>query len=448
MPACGGGRGGRGGRRGSLDKTTAAGLCAAIPGQPLGSEVGYYVEVSDADGNVAADPPDAPYATRSFQISARPHALVEDFSDTNPANRRGGRTFLFGRDTGASVAAHYDRESLRLAYDVTAADSFAGYSTSLRRADLAAYNAVSFVVKGSAGGERVKVGLRDGAGNEPKITVGEYLPAGVTTSWQRAAIPFAAFTRVADWASMESLVIAVEQRIGSGRGEVYFDDIRFETAAPPAAVVVDNFNEATGENGLGGSLWTADGGAGVSASFDPTNRLGASGAGYRIEYAGVTPTAWAAAGFDLLGLDASAYQTLSFHLRGARGDERPNVYLASRAGGVETRRFVDLEQYARPSADWQRVEIPLADFAAKGVDLSDLAYVQFVFEFEHMAGTIFLDDITIRPAGGGLAADPALYLRRRAPDAPDGPVSGGAHDSRLGLRPPHARKGEVIPARR
>jgi hypothetical protein len=107
---------------------------------------------------------------------------------------------------------------------------------------------------------------------------------------------------------------------------------------------------------------------------------------------------WAAAAFDLAGFNASAYRSLTFYLKGALGDERVNVYLASRAGNVETRRFVDLERFIRPSTVWQRVEIPLSEFSIQGVDLSKLSSLQFVFEFEEMSGTVFLDNISIQPS--------------------------------------------------
>jgi len=371
---------------------------AQIPGQPLGSEIRYYVEATDGDGNMATDPVDTPLTAYTFQISANPYVLVEDYADTNPANRLGGNTFLFGRDSGSTIEALYDKESLKLTYDVSSKNSYAGYSTLLSRANLLPYNAVSFLVKGGSGRERVKVGLRDSAGNEPKIILSEYLAPGVTTSWRKVTIPFAAFTKITDWSHIESFVIAVENSIGSAKGEIYFDDVKFESTNYILPIVVDNFNDMTSENGLGGTLWTSNGGAGVSANYEPGNGVGEGNAGYRITYTGVTNTAWAAAGFDTLGLNAVKYQSLSFDFRGARGDERPNVYLASRTGGLETRRFVDLEKYIHPSTGWQRVKIPLGDFASPGVDLSNVAYVEFVFEFEDMAGTIFLDNVTFQAA--------------------------------------------------
>jgi RHS repeat-associated protein len=366
---------------------------ATIPGQPLGTEVRYYVEATDADGNVATDPVDIPYTTYRFQVSELPYLLVDDFTDTNPVNVLGGNSWPFGTESGGSILMYYDLESIRLVYDVLATSSYAGYSTLLRQANVTPYNAVAFLIKGARGGEKVKIGLRDSSGNEPKIVLSQYLPRGITTSWQKVTIPLAAFTRVTNWSSMESFVIAFENRIGSESGTIYLDDIKFEQI-PFAPIIVDNFNDMTGENGLGGSLWTSSGGgATITTAYDPANRYGDNGAGYRVFYSGVTGTAWTAAGTDLMGLNASIARTLSFYIKGAHGGERPNIYLASRIGGTETGRFVDIENYITVTTSWQRVDIPLKDFAIQGIDLTNLAYFQVVFEWEEMAGTIYLDDI-------------------------------------------------------
>ncbi len=367
----------------------------SIPGQVLGTEVRYYIEATDANDNVATDPVDIPYTTYRFQISKVPYLLVDDFADTNPANQLGGNSWLFEDGSGGSILAHYDKESMKLEYDVSTPDSYAGYSAFLGQVDLRFQSAVTLLIKGDAGGEKVKVGLRDSSGNEPKIVISEYLPSGVTNAWQKVTIPLVAFIGIADWSSVERFVIVCEHRIGSGEGAVYLDDLKFEQI-PFVCISVDNFNDMTGENGLGGSFWsTGSGGATIDTAYDQANAYGDIGSSYRISYSGVTGTAWAAVGTDLIGLDASMAQTLSFYIKGANGGERPNIYLASRTGETETWRFKDLEEYITVAEYWKRADIPLEDFVAQGVDLANLAYFQVVFEWEEMTGTIYLDDIQI-----------------------------------------------------
>jgi hypothetical protein len=207
---------------------------ASIPGQPLGTEVRYYVEAIDADDNMATNPVDVPYAAYRFQVSDHPYLLADDFGDTNPQNARGGNPFLFGTESGGSIQAFYDGEALKLVYDVTTPNSFAGYSTPLARANLDLYSFLTFFVRGAAGGERIKVGLKDASGNEIKIPLSDYLPGGVTTSWQKVAVPLDAFAGLTSRSAIESFVIAFENAIGgSGRGAVFIDDIKFEIITTP-----------------------------------------------------------------------------------------------------------------------------------------------------------------------------------------------------------------------
>ena len=248
------------------------------------------------------------------------------------------------------------------------------------------------MIRGAAGGERVKIGLRDNGLNESKIVIGEYLPGGITTAWQKVSIPLAAFPRVADWAHMENLNVAVEKQIASGAGSVFVKDIRFERTGP-MAVVVDNFNDMSGENGVGGGLRTATGGATIDAAYDPVHRQGATGAGYRITYSGVTNTAWATAATDLIGLDIRAYGHLSLYIRGAVGGEVPNIYLVDKAG---RRQSVDIEAYAPLTTAWQQARIPLTAFGT-AIDLAHLSALEIVFEWANMQGTVYVDDISFEP---------------------------------------------------
>ena len=376
---------------------------AQIQGQSRDTEVRYYVEAADADGNIATDPVDIPYTTYRFQVSEHPYLLVDDFSDYNPTNTLGGNSWLFYENE--TIATYYDKESLQLDYNMSSMDSYAGYATSLGQADLTQYSLISFLIKGANGEEIAKIGLMDSSGNEPKIVLSEYLPQGVTTSWQKVRIPLAVFTRVANWSSMGRFVIAFENRVSSGVGTIYLDDIKFEQIHI-IPIIMDNFNDMTDENGLGGSLWTSTGGgATMDTAYDQENAYGDTGAGYRISYSGVTGTAWAASGTDLMWLDASEYDTLSLRIKGAKGGEEPNVYLSD--GFI--RKFVNIEDYVPITASWQKVDIPLKDFAVQGVNITSLSYFQVVFEWEEMNGTIYLDDIQFHIASKGLDTGSGTY---------------------------------------
>ncbi len=55
----------------------------AIPGQPLGTEIDFYISASDANGNVATDPVGAPAVTRRITVSSAVTVFTDDVeSDT------------------------------------------------------------------------------------------------------------------------------------------------------------------------------------------------------------------------------------------------------------------------------------------------------------------------------------------------------------------------------
>jgi hypothetical protein len=61
----------------------------------------------------------------------------------------------------------------------------------------------------------------------------------------------------------------------------------------------------------------------------------------------------------------------------------------------------------RPSAP---VEIPLQDFAANGVDLTQLSLFKVAFEWEEMNGTVYLDDIRLTGEGMLAPGSQKIYL--------------------------------------
>jgi RHS repeat-associated protein len=314
--------------------------------------------------------------------------VVDNFNDMTDENGLGGSSWLYPENETV-ISAHYDGEMLQLDYNISLDHPYAEYASSLERANLTPYKLISFIVKGANGGEIVKIGVKDSSGNEHRIVLSEYLPHGITTSWQEVKIPLAAFTSIINWSNMEKLVITFEEHVGSSAGTIYLDDFKFEHE-PIVPIVVDNFNDMTGENGLGSSLWSnSGGGAAIAADYDPENRCGDSGEGYRVSYSGVTGSGWAEVGENVVGLDASDYDTLSLCIKGAKGDEKPNIYLSD--GFLRT--FVDIVNYVPVTASWQKVDIPLEDFAVQGVNITNLSYFEVMFEWEEMNGTIYLDDV-------------------------------------------------------
>lgn len=114
-----------------------------------------------------------------------------------------------------------------------------GYYTLLKSGshtfDASGYRAVSFQVKGAAGGENFVVGIADRHWDEVGDSVksepiGKYLPAGkITAEWQKVAIPLLDFS--VDLKELASVAVCFEGFLfpgGVGKGTVYLDDLKLE----------------------------------------------------------------------------------------------------------------------------------------------------------------------------------------------------------------------------
>jgi hypothetical protein len=121
---------------------------------------------------------------------------------------------------------------------------------------------------------------------------------------------------------------------------------------------------------------------------------------YRIAYDRVSPEHWAGWEIVLPEIDVSGYSRLAFDIKGHSGGEIPNVWLASPPPPDETydaRNYVEIEDYVTVNKDWQRIEIPLGDFQPSPdgpehpVDLTHIKGVQILFEWEDMAGMVYVD---------------------------------------------------------
>ena len=377
-----------------------------IPGQPMGTEVSYYVEARDIDGNVATDPPDAPFMSYHIRVEWYPSLLVDDFFDTGSTNLLDGDSGITQND--GTATAFYDDGMLCLAYDITDKGGYAVYYSLLRKLDAMPYRSLSFRVKGASGGEKAKIGLNDGHGHEPKLEISEHLPRGITIDWQTVDVPLSAFAwTIADWSQMQGFSLAFEEGIGSGQGSVCIDDLRFKPDA--RHISLDNFDDLDNQNGVG-HLHDTDigGGASLDAGYDQVNPCGGAGASLVLTY-NVPGDAYAAWHSGLGGMDVSSYDKLSFAVRGANGGENFHVWLVDQA---DHSGWVTVTSYTTVANTWSSspVEIPLQDFAAKGVDLTRLNLFKVAFEWTPMSGTVYLDEVrfTLPPSPTIAALSPAV----------------------------------------
>ena len=217
-----------------------------------------------------------------------------------------------------------------------------------------------------------------------------YLPENMGTEWQEVSIPLTAFSEVKSWGKMENLFLAFTNEI-HGSGVVSVDNIEFHKNQQ--LILVDDFESFDSENSLGRDHRTFVHG---SAAINGKHTRGSPNGIYRISYGGnigavkpyaSDPLSFANFTTDLGGSDVSKLSSLTFQIWGAEGGEKPDIYL----GDGIYRWPVDIEDYAEVTTQWQKVTIPLGDFA--GVDLTHLERLDFAFQWEKMSGTVYLDEI-------------------------------------------------------
>jgi hypothetical protein len=358
----------------------------------------------------------ATYYVDNFSISREVRAglrlddesiLVDHFNQKKESNALGGVTGLFtDGHTGRAKTGFSDDSAagrgyaLRLSYDVADSGSYAGYISSLDNLDVREYQTLTLSVKGEANNQDLWVGLKDAAGHESKVSLRQHLQGRFPTAWSKVEIPLTAFTGVTDWSSIENSSLSF-QNGDRNRGVVLVDDLQFHKQL--AHLSVDNFERADERNALGREHYTVASGA---VAINGEHASDSSNGIYRLSYGGNIGEikAYASDVFsfaqwqtELGGVDCSHCGTVSFRIRGATGGEQPNLYLDDGS----FRWGVNIEDYAEVTTDWQEVTIPLSVFAEYGVDLTHLAELQFVFEWEKMSGTIYLDDIQFgAPAQG------------------------------------------------
>jgi hypothetical protein len=376
-----------------------------IPGQPLGSEVLYYLEALDDQDYTSRGPLDAPRGVYRYRVDDRPGKLVDDFGGVGLANRLGGTAGLFNNPAaGGALRAYRLDGQLVLDYDVQGADQYAGYFSQLGQLPAGSYNTLDILLRGANGGEAVAVGLRDATGREPRISVGDLLPGGITTEWQWVQIPLGAFPAPLDLNNLTSVSLTFYNAYAPQQGRVYIKEFRLTALAAP--IVIDNFDDGDAQiNARGLGHWTAHPDATLNARHVAGDAQMPTGYALRLDY-DVRPGGYALWASELGGAAAAADARLTFWVKGENMGLLPNLYLTDSS----QRARVALGDYVQPKAAWQFVAIPLSAFTAQGLNPADLRSFQVAFEWGSGSGALWLDGITIGAAGAPQAGRRTLWL--------------------------------------
>ena len=351
----------------------------------------------------AYDPLAGPVAiSGEADLPFTPGPIIDNFSDTDPVNVWGGVTGTFSKyptpPANSTCAASYTGTSLRLDYNVTGTDAYAGYYSKLGGQSASAYTWLIFWVRGTVGGELFKIELKnnvaDNNRNHAAVYVNDFLDGGVTTTMQEVRIPFHNFANLNDFGSMKELVFVFErnQSEDSGSplsGTVYIDQIAISSGAVNS-VRIDHFGDKLGTCSLGGNMGDMSSGN----PLDSASRSFTSGAGEYHDHPNALfsqyNVGWDRAGFFMLfgggdtgwtamPHDFSDYNYLTFYIKGWSGGY-PNKVKIELADTDSVGLY-----WINVTDTWTKLSLPLASFGG----LSKSGIKQFNVIYIRDAITIF-----------------------------------------------------------
>lgn len=372
--------------------------------------------------------------TSSATISLNPQAMLDDFERAAAVNTWNCRTGTYTSASTASCLESYVNDSnaysgysLKLAYNVSASDTYAGYYSKLGSQSISAYTTLSFWVKGASGGEFFKVELKNTGTNADtnaaSVYITDYLDGGVTTGWQYVTIPLYNFTNISDWASGLEFCITFEnsQSVANGSataGVVYIDNITFGNAAVNN-VRIGKFGSRLGRCSLGGNIgdmpnayatvpWARHAVTNEQYNSSPYSMLS--------EYDVTSGDQWAgqymifgggATGWVAVPHNFSAFNFISFYVKARSPAENPLIMKIELSDSDSSKYYI----LGGITTSWQFVKIPFtsitSDGSAKGTVLDKTTIKQLSFVFEKWriyyawnmsasaayAGAVYIDDI-------------------------------------------------------
>lgn len=283
--------------------------------------------------------------------------------------------------------------------------------------NLSGYSTMTFWVKGAKGGEAFELGLNDTISNkrEDAVIAGSiyrYLPTGVTTEWQKVAVPLEDFFG-ADLSRVYSLVLSFNEE---GEGAFWVDRLAFHEEAfmdrqaqiqAKGELLLDDFDHSS-MNLLGRKanaykrlpsvceftrvISKPVPGAGTDPGTEQVNRA------LRLDYSKKS-SGWCGY-YTLLNqidgayFDLSPYKEVRFWVRSEKGGETFEIGMADRSWLTigDSVKAGTVERYLPKgvTTGWQEVVIPLPDFGK--LDWSQMG--SFAINFHKPSeGTLYVDHL-------------------------------------------------------
>ncbi|MDD5067199.1 MAG: gliding motility-associated C-terminal domain-containing protein, partial [bacterium] len=126
------------------------------------------------------------------------------------------------------------KKALKIKYDTTAA--WAAWWTTISR-DISAYKELSFAVRGERSGNQFTVTFNDEKGSVKELPLSEFLPYGVSDTWQTVSLPLRKFI---DFRKLDFRHITTLAFTFTGKDILYLDEIRL---VPYESVMDKSFGE-------------------------------------------------------------------------------------------------------------------------------------------------------------------------------------------------------------
>ena len=341
--------------------------------------------------------------------STGPEVLwIDRFSGAASRNELGNLVGSFGPENNECRATRMpldgtDGNCLVLDIDVSPPGSFGGYWTELGDRNLTEYGSICFRVC-STNELMPEIALKDVGGRQVIVPSLDCVKRSGPSGWTDVQILLPPLGSAIDLVHVAVLSFGFSSASAADVGRVLLDDIRFEPSpivSGKPIPVADYEGRDMQWNLLGGRNFTFENGAGsIHASQVRRRENGKIGGqclllayggsiGLDLGQDGFSFCGWEA---KLGGIDLSSHRYLEMSIRGLQGGEQPNVYLTD---GV-MKRGVDLEKYGQVGTEWSVIRIPIRDFADRGIDITHVESLEFVFEWDRMSGAICLDDVSFQ----------------------------------------------------
>ncbi|MFH1258206.1 MAG: carbohydrate binding domain-containing protein [Elusimicrobiota bacterium] len=336
-----------------------------------------------------------------YQQTAAPNTLlVDNFDDLEKRNSLGGLTGGMSPDLDGDEKGEFDplvgfsgadaqqgRRGLFITYDIPVGQ-WAGYYSLMTalgdygQRDISSYSNLEFWVKGKDGGENFKENFKvefldniefiDSNGkkakNTQKFPVGNFLPGGVTTSYQKVTVPLSIVTTV-DLTNIRGLNIVIDE--APFAGTIYLDEMKLTkngASSEGVVAVLDSMDDPPATSSWKKFANDEDKGY-VTAGLDGVDDA-RQGRALQLSYNFARiPGSWAVIERNW-GLNLSKDQFFTFQIKGTGAGNNLLFKVVDKNNTVYQRKFYKITDTA---GEWQTITVPYRElsFFQKGVFSND-----------------------------------------------------------------------------